>query len=105
MDIDTTVKHLYGKQEGAEVGYNSKKPGHPSHTYHSYLVSGLRLVLDAEVLAGDQSHAKYTIPGLERLLDELINTNLRSIKYYWRGPGSVTLPGGGLEAEPPRCCF
>lgn len=31
MDIDTTVKVLYGKQEGAEVGYNPKKPGRP-HT-------------------------------------------------------------------------
>lgn len=32
MDIDTTVKVLYGKQEGAVVGYNPKKPGRPSHT-------------------------------------------------------------------------
>ncbi|MEO5378191.1 MAG: class I SAM-dependent methyltransferase [Magnetococcus sp. DMHC-6] len=29
------------------------------------------------------------------------NTN----PHHWRGPGSVTLPGGGLETEPPRCCF
>lgn len=26
-DIDTTVKPLYGKQEGAVVAYNPKKPG------------------------------------------------------------------------------
>jgi hypothetical protein len=32
LDIDTTVKPLYGKQEGAVVSYNPKKPGRPSHS-------------------------------------------------------------------------
>ena len=41
LDIDTTVKPLYGKQEGAVVSYNPKKPGRPSHTYHTYLMAGL----------------------------------------------------------------
>jgi len=71
MDVDTTVKPLYGKQEGAVVGYNPAKPGRPSHTYHTYLISGLRLVLEAEVLAGNESHASYTLPGLVRLIDGL----------------------------------
>lgn len=71
MDIDTTVKVLYGKQEGAEVGYNPKKPGRPSHTYHTYLVAGLRLVLDAEVLPGNKGHSNHTLPGLCRILDSL----------------------------------
>ena len=35
LDIDTTVKPLYGRQEGAVVGYNPKKPGRPSHCYHT----------------------------------------------------------------------
>ncbi|CAN5390836.1 hypothetical protein BH10PSE19_BH10PSE19_15640 [soil metagenome] len=39
LDVDTTVKVLYGKQEGAVVGYNPKKPGRPSHTYHSYFIA------------------------------------------------------------------
>ena len=30
MDIDTTVKLLYGHQEDAQVGYNPTKPGRPS---------------------------------------------------------------------------
>jgi len=30
LDVDTTVKPLYGHQEGAVVGYNPKKPGRPS---------------------------------------------------------------------------
>lgn len=69
LDVDTTVKLLYGKQEGAEVGYNPKKPGRPSHTYHTYLMAGLRLVLDAEVLAGNEGNSNHTLPGLLRLLD------------------------------------
>lgn len=28
-DIDTTIKPLYGKQEGAQVSYNPRKPGRP----------------------------------------------------------------------------
>lgn len=71
LDVDTTVKPLYGKQEGAVVGYNPTKPGRPSHTYHTYLVAGLRLVLDAEVHAGNQSHSNHTLPGLLHLLDKL----------------------------------
>jgi len=31
LDIDTTIKPLYGKQSGAELGYNPHKPGRPSH--------------------------------------------------------------------------
>ena len=40
LDIDTTVKPLYGKQEGAVVSYNPRKPGRPSHSYHTYLMAG-----------------------------------------------------------------
>ena len=35
LDLDPTVKPLYGHQEGAEIGYNPKKPGRPSHCLHS----------------------------------------------------------------------
>jgi hypothetical protein len=51
LDTDTTIKPLYGKQEGAVVSYNPKKPGRPSHSYHTYLMAGLRLVLGVEVCA------------------------------------------------------
>ena len=30
LDIDTAVKPAYGRQEGAEVGYNPGKQGRPS---------------------------------------------------------------------------
>jgi hypothetical protein len=37
LDIDSTIKPLYGQQEGAVVGYNPHKPGRPSHCYHTYM--------------------------------------------------------------------
>ncbi|MDD2774989.1 MAG: transposase [Gallionella sp.] len=71
LDTDTTVKPLYGKQEGAVVSYNPKKPGRPSHTYHTYLMAGLRQVLGVEVHAGNEHAACHTQPGLLKLLDNL----------------------------------
>jgi hypothetical protein len=35
LDVDVTVKPIYGHQEGAVLGYNPHKPGRPSHTYHT----------------------------------------------------------------------
>ena len=71
LDIDTTIKPLYGKQEGATLGYNPHKPGRPSHAYHSYLMSALRLVLDVAVSPGNQMSAKHALPGLESVLDRI----------------------------------
>ncbi len=45
-DIDARIKPLYGRQEGAEIGYNQTKPMRPSHVLHTFLVSHPRLVLD-----------------------------------------------------------
>lgn len=71
LDVDTTVKPLYGHQEGAVIGYNPGKPGRPSHSYHSSLIANLRLVLDVEVHDGNQTAAKHGAPGLWALLDRL----------------------------------
>jgi hypothetical protein len=71
LDADATVKTLYGSQEGAEVGYNPHKPGRPSHTYHTYLIANLRLVLDVEVQGGKQIASKHSSPGLWALLARL----------------------------------
>mgnify|MGYP001815549841 FL=1 len=71
LDVDVTVKPLYGRQEGAKVGYNPHKPGRPSHTYHSYIMANTRLVLEVEVQPGDQSHAAHSMPGLIGLLHRL----------------------------------
>jgi hypothetical protein len=71
MDMDTTVKLLYGHQEEAKVGYNPQKPGRPSHAYHSYFIANLRLVMDVEAQAGNQTAASFAQPGLWELLDGL----------------------------------
>jgi len=49
LDIDASIKPLYGRQEGAELGYNPGKPGRPSHTLHTFWVGNLRLRQTANV--------------------------------------------------------
>src|SRR6201995_76253 len=71
LDMDSTVKTLYGQQEGAEGGYNPHQPGRPSHAYHSYMLSSLRLVLRVDVLPGDEYNVSYATDGLWTLLDHL----------------------------------
>src|SRR5260370_19576005 len=69
LDVDTTVKPLYGHQQDAKVGYNPTKPGRPSHAYHSYFVANIRMVLDMEVQAGNQTAPVDAQPGLWAFVD------------------------------------
>ena len=71
LDIDATVKSLYGRQEGAQLGYNPAKPGRPSHVLHTFWVGNLRLVLDVQVNSGKQHTSVHAKTALGRLLDEL----------------------------------
>ncbi len=71
MDLDSTVKPLYGKQEKAVKGYNPGKPGRPSQVVHTYLMAQLRLVLGAEVQAGNQTASSHAQPGLWTYFDSL----------------------------------
>lgn len=71
LDVDGTVKPLYGKQEGAVLGYNPHKPGRPSHVYQTYIVANLRLVLDVEIQPGNQTAASFAQPRLWSILDSL----------------------------------
>lgn len=71
LDVDNTIKPIYGNQEGAEVGYNPKKPGRPSHNYHTYLIGSLRVVLGVGVSPGKQHSAKCGMPRLWELVDSL----------------------------------
>ncbi len=71
LDLDATIKPLYGHQEGAEVGYNPHKPGRPSHVLHTFWVGNLRLVLDAVLTSGKQHSSGHAKAPLKRLLDEL----------------------------------
>src|SRR5216683_2102172 len=71
LDIDTTVKPLYGHQEGAVVSYNPHKPGRPSHSYHCYMMANLRLVLAVDVAPGNQHTSKHSSPRLWEFRDGL----------------------------------
>ena len=71
LDIDSTVKPLYGHQEGAVKGYNPGKPGRPSHVYHTYFAANIRLVLDVEVQAGNQTASSYAQPEFWKFHDSL----------------------------------
>lgn len=96
LDGDTTVKALYGKQEGAVIGYNPKKPGRPSHTYHSYLMANTRLVLDVEVQAGNQTASSYSAPGLWALLYRIQRSNWPA---FFRGDSGWGTEGFMSQAE------
>ncbi len=71
LDIDPTVKPLYGNQDGAEISYNPKKPGRPSHVIHTYWMSNVRMVLDAEVQKGKDHASKHSLPRLIELLQSM----------------------------------
>src|SRR6201987_1997900 len=96
LDVGTTVKPLYGHQEAAVAGYNPKKPGRPSHTYHSYILANLRLLLEVEVQAGNQHAAKHSAPGLWALLDRL---GPECAPWLLRGDKDLSNEGVISEAE------
>ena len=79
LDIDTTIKTLFGKQSGAEVSYNPHKPGRPSHALHTYFVSNLRMVIDVVVSPGKQHSAAHARPGLSDILDSLKQEQLPAL--------------------------
>jgi hypothetical protein len=66
-----SIKPLYGRQEGAEIGYNPTQPMRPSHVLHTFLVSNLRLLLDVQVSSGKQHTSEHAKAAPGRLLDEL----------------------------------
>ena len=69
LDCDTTIKVLYGKQDGAVVSYNPHKPGRPSHAIHTYWIGNLRLVLDAQLEPGNRHSPAHARGGLLALLE------------------------------------
>lgn len=82
LDLDTTVKPLYGHQQDAKLGYNPSKPGRPSHAYHCYFVAQIRVVLDVEVQAGNQTAPSFAQPELWAFVDGLPE---RSRPLFLRG--------------------
>jgi Transposase DDE domain group 1 len=101
LDIDTTVKTIYGHQEGAKVGYNPHKHGRPSHVYHSYIMANTRLLLDVEVAAGNEHTSQHAQPGLWRLIDELPRSKQPSLLRGDSGFGSESFMKGAEDRNVP----
>ena len=71
LDLDPTVKTVYGEQEGAEVGYNPHKKGHKSHCYHTMSIAALRMPVGVIVLPGNETAGTDTIPMLSVFYEAL----------------------------------
>ncbi len=64
LDLDATIKTLYGRQGEARVGYSPMKPGRPSHVYQVMVLAAAKLVLNVDVQAGNQTASQYAQPTL-----------------------------------------
>lgn len=71
LDCDTTIKVLFGHQDGAVVSYNPHKPGRPSHAIHTYWIGNMRLVIDAQLDSGDRHSPSHSRAGLVALLEDM----------------------------------
>ena len=72
---DSTSIITLTRTEHESDDYNPHKPGRPSHSYHTYFIANLRLVLDVEVQAGNLHASKHSSPGLWALLERLGREN------------------------------
>jgi hypothetical protein len=104
LDIDVTIKTIYGRQQGAELGHNPHKPGRPSHAYHSYFMANTRLCLGVEVLGGKEHAARHALPGLWSLLDRLPRTHWPAMVRGDCGYGNEVLLSAAEERALP-CLF
>lgn len=75
LDIDSTVKPVFGHQEGAKIGYNPAYKGRPSYSYHSYFIANIRICLGVEVRSGNEHAGSFALPKLFSLIDSMAPEN------------------------------
>jgi len=71
LDLDTTVLTVYGKQEGARIGYNPRKRGRPSDHPLLCFEGVTRDLWDGSFHPGNTHPATVAIELLTRALDRL----------------------------------
>ena len=71
LDIDSTIKPLYGHQEGAMVGLQPAQARASSHQHYTFMMAKPRLVLGVDVQPGDEHTLKHGQAGLWSLLHRL----------------------------------
>lgn len=96
IDVDNTVKPIFGHQEGAELGYNPQKPGRPSHNYHTFFIGSARITLGVDILPGKQHSGVCGMRSLWALLDA---TPRHLWPYLLRGDVGYGSDGIMSEAE------
>ena len=74
-DPDVTVKTVYGRREGAEVGCNPHKPGRLAHAYHTFFIFRLRLALDVVVAPEGTQPSLLSVAPVEPYEYVLLVTN------------------------------
>lgn len=99
LDLDATVKTLYGRQEEARVGYNPVKPGRPSHVYHTMLFTAARLVVNVGVQAGNRTASLYSADGLWGWLDGRDRKSWPALVRGDCGHGNERMMSGCEERE------
>src|SRR5713226_7127172 len=71
LDLDTTVLTVYGRQEGAEVGYNPQKRGRPSYLPLLCFEGNTQDCWEGSYHPGDTHVSTITIPLLEHAFPKL----------------------------------
>ena len=68
LDLDSSVFERYGAQEGADVGYNPKKPGRPSHHPIFAMLSDIKFLTHFWLRLGKT----VSISGAKEFLEETL---------------------------------
>jgi hypothetical protein len=68
IDLDSSVFERYGEQEGAEVGYNPRRPGRPSHHPLFAMISDIKLLFHLWLRRGKTG----SISGVKEFLEEVL---------------------------------
>lgn len=81
IDVDSTVRGVYGDQEGSEVGYNPKKKGQKSYQYLMAFVGETKEVLHSWFRCG----SAYTSNGVVEFMKECMAYMKKRVRVLFRG--------------------
>ena len=80
LDFDSTILTRYGEQEGAQRGYNPRKPGRKSHHPIMAFVSDCRMIANFWLRPGDSFTTNNFLSFLEDTLTKLAGKNVGLIR-------------------------
>jgi hypothetical protein len=90
LDLDSSVFERYGNQEGAEVGYNPKKPGRPSHHPLFAVAAEAKWILNLWLRRGRAAASTRVVDFLSDVLSKkpfwLKIKDIRADAGYFSGP-------------------